>query len=125
MRAIADDRVSSRLAGIHVGRMIGLAFGLSAGLGAVAGIVIGPLRPTYYFDGLMMTVKGFFAAMIGGLGNFPGAIVGGIAIGLFEAFSAGFVSSLYKDGIVLLIFIIILIIKPSGLFHRRLGSYER
>jgi branched-chain amino acid transport system permease protein len=100
--------------------MVLLSFSLSAAIGALGGIVITPVSLMEYDRGPMLAVKGFAACVLGGMGSFPGAIVGGLIIGLIESLGAGLVSSGYKDAFALLALLLVLFIRPSGL----LGSAE-
>ncbi len=115
MTACADNPSAARLLGINVRKMVMLSFGLSAGIGALAGIVITPISLMDYDRGAMLAVKGFGALILGGLGSFPGAVVGGLLMGLIESFGAGLVSSAYKDVFALLFLLLVLFLKPSGL----------
>lgn len=116
MRAVADNPFGARLIGISVSRLVGLAFALSGALGALAGILITPLTGMSYGAGLMLGLKGFSAAILGGYGSTFGAVLGGLLLGIFEAFGAGFVSSAYKDAFAFLILLTILFVRPAGLF---------
>ena len=120
MSACADNPDAASLVGINVKRMILLAFSLSAGIGAVAGIIITPISLMEYDRGAMLAIKGFGAVILGGLGSFPGAILGGLIIGLIESFGAGLVSSGYKDAFALIVLLGVLFFKPSGI----LGNLE-
>lgn len=120
MSACADNTDAARLVGINVQRMILLSFALSAAIGSVAGITLTPIALMEYDRGAMLAVKGFGAVVLGGLGSFPGAILGGLIIGTIESFGAGLVSSGYKDGFALIVLLIILFFRPSGL----LGNIE-
>ena len=120
MSACADNPDAASLVGINVKRMILLAFSLSAGIGAVAGIIITPISLMEYDRGAMLAIKAFGAVILGGLGSFPGAILGGLIIGLIESFGAGLVSSGYKDAFALIVLLGVLFFKPSGI----LGSLE-
>jgi branched-chain amino acid transport system permease protein len=117
MIACADNPSAARLMGINVRRMVLLSFALSAGIGALAGIVITPLSLMDYDRGAMLAVKGFGALILGGLGSFPGAVLGGLLLGGIESFGAGLVSSAYKDVFALLFLLLVLFIKPSGLLR--------
>ncbi|HEY4737312.1 MAG TPA: branched-chain amino acid ABC transporter permease, partial [Xanthobacteraceae bacterium] len=88
--ATAANRLAARLVGIDTRRMVGLSFTVSAGIGAVAGILITPITLTSYDVGTLLALKGFAAAMLGGIGSAPGAVVGGLLLGMIEAFSAGY-----------------------------------
>jgi branched-chain amino acid transport system permease protein len=115
LTAIAGDPYAAQLMGINVKRMTVLVFIMGSMMGAVGGILIGPLTTMSYYQGTMLGVKAFIAALIGGLGNYGGAIVGGLVLGIFEAFAAGFISSLFKDAYSLLLLLIIIVLLPKGL----------
>lgn len=115
MSACADNPMAASLVGINVNRMILLAFALSAGVGAVAGIVITPISLMEYDRGAMLGLKGFSAVILGGLGSFQGAVIGGLLIGLLESLGAGLVSSAYKDAFALLLLLILLVVRPAGI----------
>jgi branched-chain amino acid transport system permease protein len=120
MSACAGNPLAASLVGILVSRMILLSFAMSATLGALAGITITPIALMEYDRGPLLALKGFCAAVLGGLGLGTGAVVAGFIIGVVESFAAGFLSSGFKDAIALIILILVLFIKPSGL----LGSEE-
>lgn len=115
MRACAINAKSAQLCGIELSRMVSWSFALAAGIGAVAGIVLAPITMTQYNVGTMLGLKGFCAAMLGGLGNGIGAIAGGLILGVLEALGAGLISSQYKDAIAFIILIAILLLRPSGI----------
>ncbi len=115
MRACAINPVAARLCGIDLSRMVSWSFALAAGSGAIAGIVLAPLTMTQYNVGTMLGLKGFCAAMLGGLGNGLGAIAGGFLLGVLEALGAGLISSSYKDAIAFVVLLAVLVLKPSGL----------
>lgn len=121
MRACAVNRTAASLVGINVKTMVLLSFALSAGIGATAGIIITPIALMNYDRGTMLAVKGFSVAVLGGLGSSVGAILAGFIIGIMESLGAGFVSSGYKDAIALVVLLLVLFVRPSGL----LGSRER
>ena len=100
-----------------------LAFGGSAAIGAVGGILVTPITLTSYDAGTLLALKGFAAAMLGGMGSPLGAVAGGIVLGLLEAFGAGYLSSTYKDGFAFVVILVVLVALPQGLFGRR--SVER
>lgn len=120
MSACADNPNAASLVGINVNQMILLSFALSAAIGAVAGITVTPISLMEYDRGAMLAVKGFGAAILGGLGSFPGAILGGLIMGTIESFGAGLISSGYKDAFALIVLLIVLFFRPSGI----LGSIE-
>jgi branched-chain amino acid transport system permease protein len=115
MLACADNPSAARLVGIDVKKMMLFSFMLSAAIGAVAGITITPIALMEYDRGAMLAIKGFAAAVLGGLGSFPGAIVGGLIMGVIESFGAGVLSSGYKDAYALFILLLVLFIRPSGI----------
>lgn len=116
MRAAADNPHGAVLVGISVRRLVALAFALSGALGAMAGILVTPITSMSYEGGLMLGLKGFAAAILGGYGSTAGAVAGGVLLGVLEALSAGFVSSAYKDAVAFLVFLVILFARPAGLF---------
>jgi branched-chain amino acid transport system permease protein len=116
MRAAADNPFGASLIGISVSRVVALAFALSGALGAMAGILITPITSMNYDAGLMLGLKGFAAAILGGYGSTVGAVVGGLLLGTLEAFGAGFISSAYKDAFAFVILLTILFVRPAGLF---------
>ncbi len=116
MSACADNPDAASLVGINVKQMILLSFALSAAIGAVAGIVVTPISLMEYDRGTMLAVKGFGAAVLGGLGSFPGAIIGGLILGAIESLGAGLISSGYKDAFALIVLMFVLFYKPSGIF---------
>ena len=119
MLAVAANRMAAMAVGIPARRILQLSFGLSALLGAVAGVVAGPITTTVYDIGLMLGMKGFVAATLGGLGSGVGAVVGGLIVGILEALVAGYISSAYKDAVPFVLIIIILLVMPHGLFGAR------
>jgi branched-chain amino acid transport system permease protein len=120
MRACAINRDAARLAGINDRNMVMLSFALSAGIGAVAGIIITPITQMDYTRGVLIALKGFGAAVVGGLGNSGGAVAAGVLLGVVEAVGAGYISSHYMDAIALVILLAVLFLRPAGLF----GSAE-
>jgi len=118
MRAVAASRRSAMLTGIPVDRMILLSFTFSGALGAVAGMIITPITTTSYDVGVILGLKGFSAAILGGYGSMPGAVIGGLLLGVFESLGAGLISSEYKDAVAFLILLTILFLKPSGIMGK-------
>jgi branched-chain amino acid transport system permease protein len=123
MRATSFNPRAAALMGINVNRMILLSFALSGALGAVAGIIIVPITTLCYDTGVMLGLKGFAAAVLGGYGNSLGAIVGGLVLGVLEALGAGLVSSAYKDVIAFAVLLLVLFLKPNGILGH--GDKER
>lgn len=116
--ATAANRLAARLVGINTRRIVDFSFAMSAAIGAIAGILITPITLTSYDAGTLLALKGFAAAMLGGLGSAFGAVFGGLLFGLLEAFSAGYVSSNYKDATAFLVILIVLMVMPQGLLGR-------
>ena len=116
--ACSCNRTAARMVGINVGLMMLVAYGLAAFLGAMAGVLVTPITYTSYDAGVMLGLKGFSAAILGGMGNPMGAVAGGILLGLIESFAAGLISSGYKDAIAFVILLLVLFLRPSGLFGR-------
>jgi branched-chain amino acid transport system permease protein len=114
--ATAANRLAARLIGIDTRRIVDFSFAVSAAIGATAGILITPITLTSYDVGTLLALKGFAAAMLGGIGSPLGAVVGGLLIGMIEALSAGYISSSYKDAAAFLIILIVLVFMPQGLF---------
>jgi branched-chain amino acid transport system permease protein len=118
MIATAANRLAARLVGINTSRVVATAFAISAAIGAIGGILVTPIALTSYDAGTLLALKGFAAAMLGGIGSPIGAVVGGLVVGLLEAFGAGYVSSAYKDAIAFLVILAVLFAMPQGLFGR-------
>jgi branched-chain amino acid transport system permease protein len=114
LRACALNTTAARLMGISTERMALFAFALSAGVGALAGIVITPLTPMGYDSGTFLGLKGFVAAIMGGLTSAPGAVIGGLLLGVLETLGAGLISSGYKDAIAFIVLFGILFARVSG-----------
>ena len=122
VRACAINRLSARLSGIPPERMSLFAFGLAAALGAVGGIVMGPLTLVSYDMGLYLGLRGFVAAVMGGLVSAPGAVVGALLLGVLEALVAGIWKAAYKEAAAFLVLFLILLVRPQGLFTRAVES---
>jgi branched-chain amino acid transport system permease protein len=116
--AISGNRLAARLVGIDVEFVTALAFVLSAAIGAVGGLLITPIALTGYNVGTILGLKGFAAAMVGGVGDPRGAVVGGLLLGLLETFSAGYLSSDYKDAVAFVLIILVLFVFPAGVLGR-------
>ncbi|MGI5227945.1 branched-chain amino acid ABC transporter permease [Actinoallomurus sp. CA-142502] len=115
MQAVAMDHEAATAVGIHVGRSNAIAFAIGAGLAALAGGLIGPMLYVSPTMGGTLGIKGFAAAMLGGCGNIPGAVVGGLAIGVLDSYAAGHFQG-YSELVVFLVFTAIIMIRPTGLF---------
>jgi branched-chain amino acid transport system permease protein len=123
MRACSIDRDAARLVGIDPRMMVTLSFALAAALGGIAGVATTPLTQTAFNVGPSFGVKGFAAAILGGLGNPFAAVAGGLVLGLLESMSIAFLSSAYKDAISLIVLLLVLFVRPQGLFGR--GGREK
>ena len=119
MRACAANITAAKLCGINTGNMVTISFMLSAAIGALAGCVVSPITQTQYDCGSSLAIKGFTVAILGGLGNSTGAVLGGIVIGLLEAFSISVLPLAYKDAVAIAILLLILFVRPSGLMGAR------
>jgi branched-chain amino acid transport system permease protein len=116
--ATSANSLAARLVGINTRAIVGLSFAISAGMGAIAGVLVTPLTLTSYDVGTLLALKGFAAAMLGGIGSALGAVLGGVLLGLFEAFAAGYLSSQYKDAVAFLIILLVLLALPQGLIGK-------
>jgi branched-chain amino acid transport system permease protein len=126
MRACSSNPEAAMLAGINISNMRTLAFGLSAGLGALAGCVISPITMTHYEMGTPLAIKGFAGAIVGGLGNPMAAVVGGLLIGLLEAFSVGVkLPAAYSDVTAFVVLLLVLLVRPHGILGRPSGDSVR
>ena len=119
MRACSYNPRAARLVGIAATRMVQLSFGVSAALGAGAGILIAPLTLGVYDMGTMLGLKGFSAAIIGGLGSLLGGVLGGLILGVAEALASGLISSGYRDAVAFLLLLIVLFVRPQGVVGGR------
>lgn len=122
MRACSSNTRAAKLCGIRTSRMVNLSFMLAAGIGALGGCLVSPLTQTHYAMGSELAIKGFIVAILGGLGNPMAAVAAGLLLGLIESFSISFLPMVYKDVISILILLVILVLKPSGLFGSRQTS---
>lgn len=118
MRACSYNSRAAGLVGIDVRRMILFSFMISSAMGAMAGIIVAPLTMTAYDVGVMLGLKGFCAAIIGGMSSGMSTVIGGLILGILEALGAGLISSGYKDAIAFIILLLILFIRPQGLFGK-------
>lgn len=119
MRATSIDPGVAASLGVNVSLTIVLAFVLSATFGGLAGALLTPLISTGAQTGLLMTLKGFTAAVLGGIGSPVGSVAGGFMLGLIEAMTTGFISSTYQNAIALTLLILLLMVRPEGLFTKR------
>jgi branched-chain amino acid transport system permease protein len=118
MRAVAQDDRTAALMGINVLRVKTIVFAVSSSLAAAAGILFASLTFAVFDMGLWMGIKGFAAAVLGGLGSLPGAVVGGLVLGLLEQFGSGYISSLYREAISLGVLIAVLMLRPQGILGK-------
>lgn len=118
MRACAENPRAASLMGVNVKTFVMISFFLGGALGAVGGMLIAPISFMVYDEGTMMGLKGFASAVLGGIGSYPGAVVGGLVLGLLESLSTGYVSSIFKDILAFVVLLLILVIKPTGLMKR-------
>ncbi|MBI4650962.1 branched-chain amino acid ABC transporter permease [Candidatus Desantisbacteria bacterium] len=121
MRAVAQDKTTASLMGINPDRIINFTFAIGSALGGLSGIMVGlyynAIFPTM---GYMVGIKAFSAAVLGGIGSLPGAMLGGILLGVAEVLGAGYISSSYRNGIAYAIMILIIIFRPSGLLGKKI-----
>jgi branched-chain amino acid transport system permease protein len=122
MRACSENSRAAKLCGIKTDSMVNLSFMLSAGIGALGGCVVSPLTQTHYAMGTDLAIKGFIVAILGGLGNPIAAVAAGLLLGLIESFSISILPMAYKDVIAVIILLVILVVKPSGIFGSRQAS---
>ena len=122
LQAAAQDPVAARLMGIPIRRMRTLAYCLSAALAGLAGFMVAPLFVVTTTMGFGLMLKGFAATIVGGWGSLKGAVLGGLAVGLIEAFGAAYLSSEYKDSIAFAMIVVVLLLRPSGLFPERIAE---
>jgi branched-chain amino acid transport system permease protein len=123
MRAVSFDQGAAYLMGINVNRVISFTFAIGSALAAAAGILFASAYPQVEpYMGMMPGIKAFVAAVLGGIGSIPGAMVGGVILGVAETLTKGFISSELADAIVFGILIVILVVKPSGIFGRNVSE---
>ena len=116
VRAVAYSTVVSNLVGINVPLYISIIFGIACALAGIAGTLVGPTYQVVIYMGYIILLKAFAAAVVGGFGSLPGAIIGGFTVGLFETACAFFISGSHKDAYAFLLMIVVLLIKPTGFF---------
>jgi branched-chain amino acid transport system permease protein len=116
LQAVAHDKGTAALMGIKVNRMIAFTFMYSSALAALAGILVAPVTYIWASMGSSLVQKAFVATIVGGFGSVPGAIVGGLFVGVVETLSAGFISSIYRDAFAFIVLIIVLVVRPTGFF---------
>ena len=119
IRATADNPVGARLSGVPVPRLVTLSFALAGAIAGLAGVLVGPITTAFVAVGLLLGLKGFIAAVIGGLGSFRGALVGGLILGLTENVVEQQLSSGVAGAILLGMLMLTLVLRPQGLFGRQ------
>jgi branched-chain amino acid transport system permease protein len=123
MRAVAFNRDAASLMGINVNRIITITFAIGSALAAAAGVLVGLTNPKIEpLMGIMPGIKAFVAAVLGGIGSIPGAVIGGLVMGVSEYLVVGYVSSTYRDAIAFIILILVLLIRPAGLLGRNVAE---
>ena len=123
MRAVPQDKDASTLVGINVDKIITLTFAIGSGLAAIAGVLLCSAYPTLMpTTGSMPGIKAFTAAVFGGIGSIPGAMIGGILLGIIEIFSKAYISTQLSDAIVFAVLIVVLIVKPDGLLGKHVSE---
>ncbi len=123
MLAVSEDRNAAQLMGININATIGLTFAVGSGLAAIAGVLLCSAYPTLTSQtGAMPGIKAFVAAVLGGIGSVPGAMVGGVLLGIIENCSKAYLSSQMSDAIVFFVLIVVLLVKPTGLMGRKINE---
>ncbi len=121
MRAVSEDRAAAQLMGINVNQTISITFAIGSALAAVAGVLLCSTVPTLMpTTGAMPGIRAFTAAVFGGIGSIPGAMLGGILLGIIETFSKAYISTQFSDAIVFSVLIVILLVKPAGLLGKQI-----
>lgn len=120
MLAASSDAYAAGLMGINVKKLVIFSFMISAALGAIAGMLIGPMTMMDYHQGTFLGIKGFIAALLGGMGSYPGAILGAFLIGLLESFGAGYISSIMKDAFAFIVLLLVLLYRPNGILKSKM-----
>jgi branched-chain amino acid transport system permease protein len=118
MRAVATNPRAAAVVGLPLGRIRMLTFGLAGALGGLAGVLVTPITTLSHDVGVLLGLKGFAAAILGGFGSLPGAIIGGLGLGLLESLSAGYISSAYKDVCAFVVLLLVLFVRPKGLLGK-------
>ncbi len=122
MLATSHNRLAADLVGVNTERVMLISFALSGALGAIGGVLTAPITFTSYDAGIVLGLKGFAAAALGGLGSGPGAIVGGLSLGIMEALTAGYLSSAYKDAVAYVLILLVFMYMPRGLFGTKMAD---
>lgn len=123
MQAVSEDKGAAQLMGINVNGTIALTFAIGSGLAAIAGALLCSAYPALSpYTGAMPGIKAFVAAVFGGIGSIPGAMIGGIVLGIIENLSKGYISSQLSDAIVFAVLIIVLLVKPTGIMGKKINE---
>lgn len=121
MRAVSEDKGAAQLMGINVNKTISLTFAIGSALAAIAGVLLCSAYPTLTpYTGSMPGIKAFVAAVFGGIGSIPGAMIGGILLGIIEIFGKAYISTQMADAIVFAVLIVVLIVKPTGILGKNI-----
>ena len=120
MRACSEDKAAAQLMGIDVNRTISMTFAIGSALAAIAGVLLCSAYPTLVpTTGSMPGIKAFTAAVFGGIGSIPGALLGGVLLGIIEIFAKAYISTQLSDAIVFAVLIVVLIVRPAGLLGKQ------
>ena len=123
MRACSEDKGAAQLMGINVNRTISVTFAIGSALAALAGVLLCSAYPTLVpTTGSMPGIKAFTAAVFGGIGSIPGAMLGGILLGVIEIFAKAYISTQLSDAVVFAVLIIVLLVKPTGLLGKQINE---
>ena len=123
MLAVSEDRGAAQLMGINVNSTISLTFAIGSALAAIAGVLLCSAYPTLVpTTGAMPGIKAFTAAVFGGIGSIPGAMIGGILIGIIEILGKAYISTQLSDAIVFAVLIVVLLVKPTGLLGKKVSE---
>ncbi len=123
MLAVSEDRGAAELMGVNVNATISLTFAIGSGLAAIAGVLLCSVYPSLNpYTGSMPGIKAFVAAVFGGIGSIPGALIGGVLLGIIEILSKAYISSQLSDAIVFAVLIIVLLVKPTGLLGKKISE---
>lgn len=121
MLAVSEDKGAAQLMGINVNKTIALTFAIGSGLAALAGVLLATAYPTLTpYTGAMPGIKAFVAAVFGGIGSIPGALLGGVLLGIIEILATAYISSQLADAIVFGVLIVVLVVKPTGLLGKKI-----
>ena len=123
MRAVSEDKGAAQLMGINVNTTISITFAIGSGLAAIAGVLLCSAYPTLMpTTGSLPGIKAFTAAVFGGIGSIPGAMLGGVLLGVIEQLSKTYISTLWADAIVFGVLVAVLVVKPTGLLGKRISE---